>query len=308
MSSPDRSSPARRRRFRAGLAATLGAGLAGAAVVPLTGGAVAAEPAAALFDDFSYESNADPDLGGRWTLRSGGGGPGLAGVSWSPDKIGFEDRDDERVMRLEVSSAGAASNTVQAEIYTPERKFREGTYAARVKFTDAPVYGPDGDHVVETFFSITPLRYDYDPDYGELDFEYLPNGGWSAPQAFYVTSWETYRPDPWDALKDYDQINESFAGWHDLVVTNDGAEAVYYIDGVEVGRHYPPNLPKSDQTINFNLWLINDGVLPTGEARAYEQLVDWVYFAQDEVLSPSEVAQQVGGLRAGGVEYQDTVG
>ncbi len=266
------------------------------------------QPSAVMFDDFSYSSRNDPQLtNDRWVLRTGGGGPGLDGVSWSPNNISFQDRDGQRVLKLDVTSSGQAANTVQAQITTADRKFREGTYGARVKFSDAPMYGPDGDHVVQAFFSITPLRYDYDPEYGELDFEYLPNGGWAAPQAFYVTSWETYRPEPWDALKDYDMMTRSYAGWHDLVVTLDATSAVYYIDGVEVGRHHAPNLPKSDQTIDFNHWLINDGVLPTSQARGYEQLVDWVYFAEGETLSPSQVQSQVNTLRSTGVAFRDNV-
>ncbi|MBO0610363.1 glycoside hydrolase family 16 protein [Myceligenerans salitolerans] len=261
-----------------------------------------------MFDDFSYTSRNDPRLtDDRWVLRHGGGGPGLDGVTWSPNNISFQDRDGQRVLKLDVTSAGQATNTVQAQITTADRKFREGTYAARVKFSDTPTYGPDGDHVVQAFFSITPLRYDYDPLYGELDFEYLPNGGWAAPQAFYVTSWETYRPTPWDARKEYDMMTGSYSGWHDLVVTLDSTAAVYYIDGVEVGRHHAPNLPKSDQTIDFNIWLINDGVLPTSQPRGYEQLVDWVYFAEGETLLPSEVQAQVNALRSSGVAHRDNV-
>ena len=33
-------------------------------------------------------------------------------------------------------------------------KFKNGTCAARVRFADAPASGPDGDHLVQTFFTI----------------------------------------------------------------------------------------------------------------------------------------------------------
>jgi hypothetical protein len=107
------------------------------------------------------------------------------------------------------------SGTQQSEVLN-QRKFLEGTYAARVKFSDAPVSGPDGDAIVETFFTITPINRDLDPDYSEQDFEYLPNGGWSEPSSImYAASWETYQNEPWQAVNVHGEIRQSYDGWHD---------------------------------------------------------------------------------------------
>ena len=73
------------------------------------------------------------------------------------------------------------------------RKYRDGTYATRVRFRNRPTIGPGGDEVVETFYTISPLKKPLDPDYSELDFEYLPNGGWGlAAPTLWVTSWENH--------------------------------------------------------------------------------------------------------------------
>jgi hypothetical protein len=60
--------------------------------------------------------------------------------------------------------------------------------------------GADGDQLVETFYAISPLQAPLDPNYSELDWEYLPNSGWgvTAPTLF-VTSWHTVQLDPWIA-------------------------------------------------------------------------------------------------------------
>jgi hypothetical protein len=110
-----------------------------------------------FFDDFTYETAADSalrDMG--WYLRSGTGGPGPDDCTWSADAISFHEQDGQTVVRLTAATDGTGSGTQQAEIGTPV-KFLTGTYAARIRFTDAPVSGGvNGDQIVETFFSITP--------------------------------------------------------------------------------------------------------------------------------------------------------
>ena len=81
------------------------------------------------------------------------------------------------------------ANTTQTQI-CHQRKYLEGTYAARVRFTDSPVSGPGGDQIVESFYTISPLKAPMDLDYSELDFEYLPNGGWGIDgPTLYATTW-----------------------------------------------------------------------------------------------------------------------
>src|SRR5262245_25102480 len=122
-----------------------------------------------LFDDFNYTGSSDSNLTKHaWTPRSTSGGPGMPGASWSATNIAFVDDPDQagnRLLQLTSSTDGTPAKTSQAELFQ-QRKFYEGTYATRVRFSDAPVSGPDGDNVVQTFFTITPLNYDLEPNYG----------------------------------------------------------------------------------------------------------------------------------------------
>ncbi|GGS67971.1 hydrolase [Planobispora rosea] len=260
-----------------------------------------------LFDDFSYTGSSDPRLAQRgWTVRSASGGPGVPGATWSPGAVGFPSVNGGQVLQLDSSTDGTAAGTVQAELSTTARKFHEGTYAARVKFSDTPLSGPDGEHVVQTFFTITPLRQNMDPDYGELDFEYLPNGGWGEPaNILYATSWETYQADPWQAVNTHTEERTSFAGWHDLVIQVSGGRIKYYVDGRLFADHGDIYYPETPMWIMFNQWFID---LQGGSApRTYRQQVDWVYHSRNEVVAPAEVLNRVGAFRAASTSFVDTV-
>ncbi|MFE0701812.1 cellulose binding domain-containing protein [Streptomyces sp. NPDC058872] len=262
-----------------------------------------------LFDDFSYASHTDPALSSHgWSVRSNSGGPGVPGATWDPSKVTFVTQGGNTVMNLETSSAGTSSSTVQTEVLTKATKFQNGTYAARVKFSDAPAYGPDGDRVVQTFFTINDLKAPMADDYAEYDFEYLPNGGWGEPaNILYTTSWETYNPDPWQAVNQHSESRTSFTGWHDLVVTIDGNAITYYVDGALFGTHGAAYLPERPMSINFNQWLIDLNGQPSTAPRAYDQQVDYVLHVKDRVLSPAQVAAKVAALRSAGTTFVDEV-
>ncbi|MFF9815177.1 glycoside hydrolase family 16 protein [Streptomyces sp. NPDC014006] len=293
------------------LAAT---GLVCATLTALPGKADAARDAVAqpvvgqaLFDDFNYAGYTDPQLTQHgWTLKSGQGGPGVTGATWRPSYITFTtESGGNSLMTLRAGSSGTASTTSESEIHT-QRKFFRGTYAARVRFSDTPAAGPDGDHMVQTFFTISPLNFPLDPDYSELDFEYLPNGGWGIPSsALLATSWETY--------SDTQEVNIStqeragFDGWHDLVITVDTASVNYYIDGRLFASHGEPYLPETSMDIRFNHWLIDLLGTTSKRSRSYEETVDYVYHLKDQVLTPTEVQGVVDDYRARGVTFEDTV-
>ncbi|MEU0883727.1 cellulose binding domain-containing protein [Lentzea sp. NPDC005914] len=259
-----------------------------------------------MFDDFSYTSSSDSRISQRgWTVRGGGGGPGVPGAEWDPSRVTFPTVDGSKVLRLDSWNNGSAAR--QTEMFH-QRKFFEGTYAARVKFSDAPVFGPDGDQVVQTFFTITPLNAPMDPDYGELDFEYLPNGGWGeSSNILYETTWETYQNEPWVADNIHNEQRVSYAGWHDLVIQVGGGRVKYFIDGTQVADHGDKYYPETPMSINFNLWFISGGLQGSSAERAYQQDVDWVYFAKDRVLSPAQVKTAVQNYRNSGVEHTDNV-
>lgn len=264
---------------------------------------------ATLFDDFDYGSHADPAIAAHgWSVRSNAGGPGVPGATWAPEKVTFAREAGNSVMNLETSTAGTGESTKHTEILTRASKFKNGTYAARVKFSDAPTYGPDGDHLVQTFFTINDLKAPMADDYAEYDFEYLPNGGWGEPaNILYTTSWETYRPDPWEAVNQHSEARTSYAGWHDLVLTIDNNAITYYVDGQLFGTHDARYLPERPMSINFNQWLIDLNGQPGTTARAYDQKVDYVLHVKDQVLTPAQVAARVGAFRTAGTTFQDTV-
>ncbi|MEU6944495.1 cellulose binding domain-containing protein [Streptomyces sp. NPDC046316] len=269
---------------------------------PPTGGAT-------LFDDFDYTGHTDPAISTHgWSVRSNSGGPGVPGATWAAENVTFAKEGTNSIMNLRTSTAGTAESTRQTEILTRSTKFKNGTYAARVRFSDAPVSGPDGDRLVQTFFTINDLKAPMADDYAEYDFEYLPNGGWGEPaNILYTTSWETYRPDPWEAVNQHSEVRASYAGWHDLVLTIDDNTIVYYVDGQEFGRHDARYLPERPMSINFNQWLIDLQGQTSTTPRSYDQKVDYVLHVKDQVLTPAQVAAKVAAYRTAGKAFEDSV-
>jgi Carbohydrate-binding module family 5/12/Glycosyl hydrolases family 16 len=294
------------------------AALAAAALVATAGSAVAivvAAPAsqaaacAVLFDDFYYSAHTDPNLTARgWVPRSYAGGPGVPGANWAPGNVAFPTVNGEKVAQLTSSTDGTSGGTTQSELYQSQQRFFEGTYASRIRFTDAPISGTDGDHIVQTFFTITPLRGDLDPTYSELDIsEYLPNGGWGEVGPInYQTTWYTYRNEPWFADNVHSSQRVSMDGWHDLVAQVSAGHVKYYVDGVLVGDHSGKYYPRQPMSINFNLWFIDTAGHTSGLSTYIEQ-IDWLYFAKDEVVAPADVTARAAGYRAAGTRFVDTV-
>jgi hypothetical protein len=259
-----------------------------------------------LFDDFSYGSVDDLARNG-WIVRKAPGWPGVVGATWA-DGVSFIDdaaQPGNRLVRMTAATNGAATSQAQ---FCHERKYYEGTYAARVRFSDGPVSGPDGDQVVETFYAISPQKAPLDPDYSELDFEYLPNGGWGGGElALYATTWETFRLEPWLPVNVHDRRYGSLEGWHTLVLHVANREARYFLDGKLIATHGEPHYPEERMSINFNLWFIRDGLIQSSEPRTYNQDIDWVFHRPDVVLTPAEVEREIAALRANAVRFRDTV-
>jgi hypothetical protein len=291
--------------------------LASAAVLVSVGGAVAVTSTAGaaeatcgqLFDDFAYASSADSALTRNgWVPRTYQGGPGVPGANWSANNISFPTADGQKVLQLTASTDGTGAGTNHAELYSSQKRYFEGTYASLVRFSDTPAGGADGDHINQTFFTISPLNGDLDPTYSELDIsEYLPNGGWGETGPInYQTTWYTYRNEPWFADNVHSEQRRSLAGWHDLVAQVANGHVVYYIDGVQVGDHSGKFYPRQTMTINWNLWFI-DTAAHSGGLSTYVEQVDWVLFAKSQVLSPAQVTSQTASYRSAGSTFTDTV-
>ncbi|MEO8607141.1 MAG: glycoside hydrolase family 16 protein [Chloroflexota bacterium] len=262
-----------------------------------------------LFDDFNYASPDDPALSDNgWIVRTVDGWPGVPGAVWRKENVAFvDDPDTEGNHLMQMTSSVDGENTYQTQV-CQGRKFYEGTYASRVHWSDKPAVGPDGDNIVQTFYLISPQKADMDPDYSELDFEYLPNGGWGTPDhVLSTTTWETFQLDPWIADNASDSDESTFDGWHTLVVQIADGEANYFVDGEPFATHGGKYYPEVPMSMNYNLWFIDGGQIGSTEQRDYVEQVDWAYFVANTVLTPEAVDAQVNTFRDQEVVFTDTV-
>jgi len=263
-----------------------------------------------LFDDFSYTNQRELRKHG-WIVRTVAGWPGVPGATWSERGVSFHQDQNEprnRILRMTSSTDGSNTNTTQTQI-CHQRKYLEGTYAARVRFTDSPISGPGGDQIVQSFYTISPLKAPMDLNYSELDFEYLPNGGWGIDgPTLYSTTWETFSPEPnWKKDNVFKTIGGSQAGWHTLITQVTGGKVKYFVDGKPFSEHGGDYYPEDTMSINFNLWFIKDGMVKASGMRQYQEDIDWVFFEAKSALSPEEVENQVSILRRNSVKFWDTV-
>ena len=254
--------------------------------------------AAIFFDDFHYTR---PDQLTRrgWIVRSAPGWPGVPGATWGPSGVTMANG----IVTMTARTDGTPANTRQVQI-CHERKYGDGTYAARVRFQDRA-----GDQVVQTFYLISPLREPMAPEYSEVDFEYLPNGGWGKKgPTLFATTWETFHPEPdWKAVNVHDAKSQAYDGWHTLVAQVKDGHVRYFVDGAPLADHTGDVYPESLMSINFNLWFIRNGLSPAGAAREYEEQIDWVFHASDAALSPADVEAEVARFRKARVRFRDTV-
>jgi len=268
----------------------------------------AAAPQTVLFDDFSYTDKQQMKQNG-WIIRTEAGWPGVPGATWLDQNVWtLKEGNNNWIVRMTATTDGTAANTTQAQL-CQQRKFLEGTYAARVRFNDAPGSGPDGDQVVQSFYTISPLKEPMDPDYSELDWEYLPNGGWGIDgPTLYSTTWETFSPEPnWKKDNVFQTTNGSEAGWHTLITQVSDQKVKYFRDGKLFAEHGGNYYPEDMMSINFNLWFIRDGMLKANERRHYQEDIDWVYFQANTALTPEQVEAAVAAMRKKSVKFRDTV-
>jgi hypothetical protein len=268
-----------------------------------------ATPTQIFFDDFSY-TDSDEMTANGWIVRNDQGWPGVTGAFFRPENVSFVDYPNpvgNRLLRMTSSTDGTKENTYQTQI-CHQRKYLDGTYAARVRFSDEPASGSDGDQIVQTFYAITPYREPLNPDYSEMDFEYLPNGGWGGPATrVHFTTWETVRIEPWLADNTSSAIQESLAGWHTLVAQVTAGTVRYFVDGKLTAQHGGQYYPDAPMSINFNLWFIEGGLNSAGDVRAYQEDVDWVFHEAGVSWMPEQVNAHVMELRNAAVTFQDTV-
>jgi hypothetical protein len=262
-----------------------------------------------LFDDFNYTGAAKLARNG-WIVRSANGWPGIPGAKWPKENVTLladGELRGNRIIRMTSSTDGTPAGTTQTQI-CHQRKYLEGTYAARVRFSDQPVSGPAGDQLVEIFYSISPIKAPMDPDYSELDFEYLPNGGWGETGSMiYATTWFTFRLEPWFQDNMSNHVPGSQAGWHTLVTQVADGKVKYFVDGKLLADHGGKFYPRVLMSINFNLWFIKDGAIKDTAKRQYQEDIDWVFHQAKTVLSTSQVEAAVASFRKRSVRFKDSV-
>ena len=270
-------------------------------------GAVSQPKTPVFFDDFTYDNTQQMKKNG-WILRTEAGWPGVPGATWSEQAVSLLKEPKLGFVRMTSSTDGTAANTTQTQI-CHQRKYLEGTYAARVRFTDQPLSGPGGDQLVQSFYTISPLKAPMDPDYSELDWEYLPNGGWGIDgPTLYSTTWETFSPEPnWKKDNLFQTANGSKAGWHTLITQVMNQKVRYFLDGKLFSEHGGNYYPEDTMSINFNLWFIRDGMIKSGERRQYHEDIDWVFFQPNSALTPEQVEKEVTRMRTKAIKFADTV-
>jgi hypothetical protein len=260
-------------------------------------------PDGLFFDDFNYSASSDPALKQNgWIVRAGSGGPGPEGAAWDAELISFKtetDSSDNSLLALSAWTEGTPASCHQSELFTPVQ-FKNGTFAARIIFSDRPDYGPDGDGVVQTFFTIAPWELAENDAYAEFDFEYLPNGGWgtSGPH-LWQTSWETVHD------KKSDQQEKSHAGiWQHLIIHTDAQETRYFVNEQLRTTHLPPYIADGRMSINFNHWFIAASLNENQKVRRhYTYYVDWLLAAQNTYYSPEQVDSLILEFRLNNRSY-----
>jgi hypothetical protein len=283
---------------------------AATALLMAAGVANAAAPAL-FFDDFNQADAAALTAQG-WTLRSASGHPGVDGARWAPEGLSLQDdptQPGNRLLVLRAATDGRAQGTQQAQLCRPQQ-FLWGTTSARVRFADAPLSGADGDPVIQAVFQVSPLRFDYDPLFSELDWEYLPNGGWGAPETrLYGIAWQTVRVEPWDAHNLLQEDRRAFGGrWVQLTVQSTPEGSTWFTDGQRLARHAGRTVPRQPMALSFSHWFSPTGLLPaSAQPREYAFEVDWVLHVAGASLGPAQMTQRVRQLRARQQSQVDTM-
>ncbi|MDT0389419.1 cellulose binding domain-containing protein [Streptomyces dubilierae] len=263
--------------------------------------ALPAPPAGVLFDDFSYLGPKDPALFKHgWLVRTSKGGPGIENT-WSAQGVSFPTAEGShaggQVLNLRASTDGTEAGTRQASLGTAASKFRDGTYAARIHFSDEPATGDAGDHVNQTFYTIGGKG----SKYSELDNEYMPNGGWGRPGPKLDTvTWFDHKTND----RVYETTNKSLDAWHTVLIRVKDGVVAYWLDGKKLFLSNGKYAPRADMSVNFNHWFID---LPFKGERAWDMKVDWLYYNANDTLSAEEVRSQVAGFTDEGMNYFDTV-
>jgi Glycosyl hydrolase family 46 len=260
-----------------------------------------------FFDDFSYSRTTDPGFSSLWGVRTGEGGPGQTGATWSAGAVTFSQMDAITAMTLTSSTDGTPNGTTHAEVFSKKKEFFAGTYAVRMRFSDSGS-GAAAPLVNQSFVTISPLLHNSDPTYSEMDMVCLPDGGLGDPEKrLYVGTWYTYDASTGVGDSRHASIPRDCDGWHTLMMQVSGGTVSFFVDGVNVfsttGKYYP----RQSMSILFNQWFINGQIGVAGTAASFTQDIDWMYYIEDELMSTAAVQAQVNALSSAGTTSLDNV-
>jgi hypothetical protein len=153
-----------------------------------------------FFDDFSYSSNSDSKLKQRgWEIINRNTSPPCRESKYHKEMVSFEEDSILETNKLLVLSTSVSDNIDDIKLSRIETNkqmmkiFREGIYAAKVKFDNTPAKYKDGN--IETFYAINDKNCN-DRKHSECDFEYLPYDVWdkagSRSSSLHLASWESH--------------------------------------------------------------------------------------------------------------------
>ena len=274
-----------------------------------------------MFDDFNYSSVDDAQIPAfnKWNVVQGVSGP-PDGAVYSKNNIAFvadPASSANKLMALSTTVNGASKATTHSRLETDGFDYFEGTYAARVYFSDVPNTYKDAN--IQTFYTIVSSDLGTDGSkYSEIDFEYMASDQWGTATnkpVLYMTSWNRYINDPWQAWKRYFTSQKSWAGWHTCLVScTDKVNVKFYMDGTLIGSMSVTDndgtsvYPRSPMQIAFANWIWNDQIGTSATSRNTTMQVDWVLFYKDVEKTPAQVDALVTDYRTKGVRRHNLAG
>ncbi|PKV50191.1 putative secreted protein (Por secretion system target) [Aquimarina sp. MAR_2010_214] len=274
-----------------------------------------------MFDDFNYNAINDSEFGkfNKWNVINGVSGPPEGGL-YLANNVRFKNdpnNNTNRLMTLSTTVNGQTKASTHSRVETAGFEYFEGTYSARVYYSDLPYKYKDAN--IQTFYTIVSSALGNDGSrYSELDFEYMASDKWGISKdnkVMYLTSWNRYIPDPWQAWKRYFAYQKSFEGWHVFTVScTDGENVKYWIDDEYMGAMSTTDndgssvYPRSNMQVAFANWIWNNVVGDSSENRTTTMEVDWVLFSKNQELLPQQVKNLVGTYRSQGIKRRNLAG
>ncbi|HEY8401422.1 MAG TPA: carbohydrate-binding protein [Cytophagaceae bacterium] len=274
-----------------------------------------------MFDDFTYSGVNDPQLSAfnKWSIVSGTNGP-PSNAQYSRDNVKFitdPANPNNRIMTLSTTVNGTTKATTHSRIETSGFEYFEGTYAARVYFSETPYQYKDAN--IQTFYTIVSHLLGNDGSrYSEIDFEYMAADKWGTAtdkQVMYMTSWNRYIPEPWQAWKNYFVSQKSWEGWHTCIFSaTNGKDVKFWIDGQYFGAMSVTDndgssvYPRSNMQVAFANWIWNNVTGSSTANRTTTLQVDWTLYYKDQELSPQQVENLVASYRSSGLQRRNLLG